>query len=99
MMQSIQPEDRGAGMAKKTFPVNKTIKTIERNSSKANGAKKEKPSIQTTLKKDPGGKPKGADTSSSGKRVQKVTASLEQQLAQREAELAIINSIQEGLAS
>src|SRR5215207_1108477 len=55
-------------MAKKTSPVNKTVK---KNSSKA----------------------EAAQTNAVG------SSSLEQQLAQREAELAIINSIQQGLAA
>ncbi|HSB03174.1 MAG TPA: GAF domain-containing protein, partial [Anaerolineales bacterium] len=87
-------------MAKKTFPVNKAIK---KNSSKANGAKIEKPSVKAALRKHPNGKPKAVNKPDSKKRVEttKAPKSLapEQQLAQREAELTIINSIQEGLAS
>src|SRR5512140_680731 len=81
----------------KTSPVSKTIK---KNSSKAQGAKLKKPSVKTTSKKNATGQRK---TTSPRKHVFGTTppkpVSLEQQLAQREAELAIINSIQTGLAS
>ena len=55
-------------MAKKTSPVDKTVK--------------KKPSKGTGVKKKPSG-----------------SSSLRQELAQRNAELAVINSIQQGLAS
>jgi transcriptional regulator with GAF, ATPase, and Fis domain len=87
-------------MAKKTSPVNKTVK---KNSSKAKGVKTEKPLTKTTSRRNTNGKLKAVSKPSSKKRIQKTTISksglVEQQLAQREAELAIINSVQEGLAS
>ncbi|HLO28336.1 MAG TPA: GAF domain-containing protein [Anaerolineales bacterium] len=83
----------------KTSPVNKTIKN---KPVKVEGAKIEKDSVKAALKKDTNGKLKPVNKSSSKKRLPKATASkpisLEQQLAQREAELAVINSVQEGLA-
>jgi GAF domain-containing protein/DNA-binding response OmpR family regulator len=87
-------------MAKKTSPVSKTIK---KNSSKAKGVKIEKPSVKSSLKKRANGKLMATNKASSKKRVQKTVpatpVSIEQQLAQRGAELAIINSIQQGLAA
>src|SRR5512138_349880 len=82
----------------KTFPVNKPIK---KNSAQASGTGK--PSVKVDLEKHPNRRQKSVDKPSLKKHIPKTTmlqpASLEQQLAQREAELAIINSIQEGLAS
>src|SRR5512146_1950632 len=82
----------------KTVPVNKTIK---KNSARVSGA--EKASIKAGLKKHPNRKQKPIDKPSQKKRIQKTITlqplSLEQQLAQREAELAIITSIQAGYAS
>jgi len=87
-------------MAKKASPVNKTIKT---KPSKANGANTEKPAVKASLGRRSNGKQKAAGRPSSRERVQKASApksiSLEQQLAQREAELAIINSVQAALAA
>ncbi|HEX2995348.1 MAG TPA: GAF domain-containing protein, partial [Anaerolineales bacterium] len=80
----------------KTIPVNKTIK---KKSSKANGAKIGKPSVQTAVQKHSNGKQKVADKSSATKHVRKTISSLQQELAQREAELAIINSVQTALAA
>ena len=83
-------------MAKKTSPVNTTIK---KSSSKITGDKIEK----ALLEKGANGRRKAADKPSSKKRAQKTPTSknisLKQQLAQRNAELAIINSIQQGLAA
>src|SRR5512134_1997932 len=84
-------------MAKKTSPVNQVIK--EKNSK----AKMEKPSSKSSLTRAANRKrPTNAKTSSK-KRGQKTTArkplSIKQQLAQREAELTLINSIQQGLAA
>jgi hypothetical protein len=63
----------------------------------------EGPAVTTSLKKRANGKLKAADKSARRKRAAKTgvspSISIEQQLAQRKAELAIINSIQEGLAS
>src|SRR5687767_14391045 len=87
-------------MAKKTSPINQTIK---KRSSKAAGVKTEEPALKTSSKKLAKGKGKAVSKPSSEKRIQKRTASralsLKQQLAQREAELEIINSIQQGLAA
>ncbi|RPJ26457.1 MAG: GAF domain-containing protein, partial [Chloroflexi bacterium] len=87
-------------MAKKASPVNKTIK---KKPSKAKGVKIEKPSFKTTLRKHSNGKRKADNKPSSKQRVPKTikpkTISLEQQLAQRNAELAIINSVQAALAA
>src|SRR6266498_3088882 len=87
-------------MAKKTSPVNKTIK---KNSLKGQGAKIEKPSVKTSLKKNTNGKLQAVSKPSPKRSSRKTTASksisLEQQLSQREAELSIINSIQQGLAA
>jgi GAF domain-containing protein/CheY-like chemotaxis protein len=83
-------------MAKKTSPVDKAIKR------KISKAKVEKPSSASSLTKASKSKSPTKHKTSSTKRGQKPTArkplSLKQQLAQREAELALINSIQEGLA-
>src|SRR5262245_56013642 len=87
-------------MAKKTSPVNKTIK---KNPSKAKGAEIEQHSVKNSLKKRANGKLRATDETSSQERVRKSIASksisLKQQLAQREVELQIINSIQQGLAA
>jgi GAF domain-containing protein/CheY-like chemotaxis protein len=84
-------------MAKKASPVNKTIK---KKSSRAQAVKSEKPPVETPLRERSNGKLRNAGEPASKKRVQKTKAvSPEQQLAQREAELAIINSVQQALAS
>src|SRR5689334_3481413 len=87
-------------MAKKTSPVNKSIK---KNLSKAKEVTIEKPSLKTSFGKSSRGNPKATSQPSSQKRIRKTSApraiSLEEKVAQREAELAIINSVQEGLAS
>jgi GAF domain-containing protein/DNA-binding response OmpR family regulator len=87
-------------MAKKTSPENKTIK---KNLAKAKGANVEEPLVKATLRKHTNGKLKTARKPSSKKRVQSTTKSkliyIKQQLAQREAELDIINSIQQGLVA
>src|SRR5688500_9497330 len=87
-------------MVKKTSPVNETIK---KNSSKANGAKNKKAAPKTGLRKHTSGKLQTASKPSGKKRIQKSTASksvsLNRQLAQRETELSLINSIQQGLAA
>jgi GAF domain-containing protein/DNA-binding response OmpR family regulator len=87
-------------MAKKTSPVNKTIK---KNVSKAAGVKTGKTAVKMTLRKHSNGKGKATSTPSPTKNTRETTASksisLEQQLAQREAELAILNSVQTALAA
>src|ERR1051325_4068038 len=87
-------------MAKNTSPVNKTI---NRNSTEAKRAKNEEASIRTSARKRSNGRAQTASKSSSKKKTQKMTASkplsLKQQLAQRKAELEVINSIQQGLAT
>jgi GAF domain-containing protein/DNA-binding response OmpR family regulator len=87
-------------MVKKTSPVNETIK---QNSSKAKGAKNKKAAPKTGLRKHTSGKLQTASKPSGKKRTQKSTASKsvsqERQLAQRETELSLINSIQQGLAA
>src|SRR5688572_10063715 len=83
-------------MTKKSSAVNKPVgETV----SKPNGAKIEKASTKTAGKGQRNGKSKTARTPSSGAGTQKKSTSLRQRLAQREAELAIINSIQQGLAA
>jgi GAF domain-containing protein/CheY-like chemotaxis protein len=80
-------------MAKKTSPVKKTIK---KSSSKAKG-------VKTVLRKHTNRKVKIASKPSSKKDLLKTNAPksiiLEQQLAQRETELDLINSIQHGLGA
>src|SRR5918994_936261 len=87
-------------MAKKTSPVNNTIK---KKSSNASGGNAQKPAVKTSSKKHASVQVKRTDKPSPKKRSQKTIASkripLKQQLAQREAELDIINSIQQGLAA
>src|SRR5215212_10579483 len=87
-------------MAKKTPPVDNTIK---KKTSNAKGAKIEEPSVKTALKKHTDEKLSAVNKPPLKKRAPKTTASkafsLEQQFAQRNAELAIINSIQQGLAA
>ena len=87
-------------MAKKTSPVDKNIK---QDLSKAKGGKEEKAGVKTGLRKQTNGKQKTASRPASMKPVQKRNPqkplSLKRQLAQREAELQIINSIQQGLAA
>ena len=78
-------------MAKKTSPLNKTMR---KNSSKATGVKIEKASVKSALRKPTNGKLKAVSQPSPKKKI-----SLKQQLAQREAELAIITSVQAALAS
>ena len=78
-------------MAKKTSPVNNTIK---KKSSKASGVNTRKPAVKTPSKKHTNVPVKLTGQPSPKKRI-----SLKQELAQREAELDIINSIQRGLAA
>src|SRR5688572_6307207 len=87
-------------MAKKTSPVNNTIK---KKSSNASGGNAQKPAVKTSSKKHASVQVKRTGKPSPKKRNQKATESkrlpLKQQLAQREAELEIINSVQQGLAT
>ncbi|HEX5941076.1 MAG TPA: hypothetical protein VFY66_02305, partial [Anaerolineales bacterium] len=87
-------------MAKKTSPVNNTIK---KKSSNASGGDAQKPAVKTSSKKHASAQVRRTGKPSPKKRSQETTApkriSLKQQLAQREAELEIINSIQQGLAA
>ncbi|HEU4744255.1 MAG TPA: GAF domain-containing protein, partial [Anaerolineales bacterium] len=87
-------------MAKKTSPVNTTIK---KKSSNGSGVNAQKPAVKTSSKKHAHAQVKLTGKASPKKRSQKTTASkrisLKQQLAQREAELEIINSVQQGLAA
>ena len=86
-------------MAKKTSPVNKTTK---KDSAKAKGVNIEESSVEASLVKQ-SNEEKVAGKLPPKKHVRKTVVpkslSLEQQLAQREAELAVINSIQQGLAA
>ena len=87
-------------MTKKSSTVNETIK---KDVSKTKGAKIEKTLTKPALKRHTNGKLKTANKLSSQKRTQKTSISksmsLKQRLAQREAELVVINSIQQGLAA
>ena len=83
-------------MARKTSPVDKAIK---KNPSQAEN----KPVLSTPPGRPSNGRMKPRSKESSKKKNRKQTVSkslsLKQQLAQREAELAVINSIQLGLAT
>ncbi|HEY9527041.1 MAG TPA: GAF domain-containing protein, partial [Anaerolineales bacterium] len=78
-------------MAKKTSPVNNTIK---KKSSNASGVNTQKPAVKTSSKQHANPQVKRTGKPSPKKRIP-----LKQQLAQRETELDIINSIQRGLAA
>src|SRR6266545_3230650 len=88
-------------MAKKSLTV--VDKTIKKRLPKAKGVKIEKPLVKISLKKHTNGKLKATSKLSAKKSIRKMISSnplsLKQQLAQREAELEIINSVQEGLGS
>src|SRR5688572_20629503 len=77
-------------MAKKTSPVNNTIK---KKSSNASGVNTQQPAVKTPSKK-----PTNAPVKLTGQPSPKKRISLKQQLAQREAELAILNSVGEAMA-
>src|SRR5689334_14817368 len=87
-------------MTKKSSAVNETIK---KNVSKTKGAEIENTLTKPDLKRHTNGKLKTANKVSSQKRPQNTRVSksmtLKQRLAQREAELVVINSIQQGLAA
>src|ERR1043165_3759578 len=87
-------------MTKKSSAVNTTIK---QNASETKGVKSEKGSGKTARKMHANGLLKAASNPFSAKRTPKTIPSkpisLKQQLAQREAELAIITTIQQGRAS
>src|SRR5690349_1336467 len=87
-------------MTKKSSAVNEIIK---KNVSKTKGAKIEKTLTKPALKRHTNGNLKTANKLSSQKRTQNTSRSksisLKQRLAQREAELVVINSIQQGLAA
>src|SRR5688572_9576536 len=77
-------------MAKKTSPVNNTIK---KKSSNASGVNPQKPAVKTSSKKQTNASGERTGGPSTKKRI-----SLKQQLAQRQAELAILNSVGEAMA-
>jgi hypothetical protein len=86
-------------MAKKTPPVSKTIKA---KSSKAKRVKIKRPSTNTVLGKHPNGRlktiPKPVTKKCIPKTIASKSISLEEQLVQRNAELAIVNSISQAMA-
>jgi GAF domain-containing protein len=77
-------------MAKKTSPVNNTIK---KKSSNASGVNAQRPAIKTPSKKHT-----NAPVERTGQPSTKKSIALKHQLAQREAELAILNSVGEAMA-